>query len=118
MLEKIFDPLGGGGVISTAKAIGRVLQLALELDAREGIAGREILRRNGDQKSAVDVLAVARKFAHAVCHDALFLRRSSDDLAAGADAEREHAAPLFRVAGELVRRGWEAVAARRLLILR
>ena len=104
MLEKIFDPLGGGGVISTAKAIGRVLQLALEPDAREGIAGREILRRNGDQKSAVDVLAVARKFAHAVCHDALFLRRGGDD--------------LFRVAGELVRRGWEAGRARRLLILR
>ena len=38
MLEKIFDPLGGGGVISAAEAIGRVLQLALELDAREGIA--------------------------------------------------------------------------------
>ena len=35
MLEKIFDPLGGGGVISAAEAIGRVLQLALELDARE-----------------------------------------------------------------------------------
>ena len=118
MLEKILDPLGGGGVISAAKAIGRVLQLALKLDAREGIAGREILRRNGDQKSAVDVLAVARKFAHAVCHDALFLRRGGDDLAAGADAEREHAAPLFRVTGELVRRGWEAGRARRLLILR
>lgn len=38
MLEKIFDPLGGGGVIPAAKAIGRVLQLTLELDAREGIA--------------------------------------------------------------------------------
>ncbi len=118
MGEEIFDPLGRGGVIPAAKAIGRVLQLALELDAREGIAGREILRRNGDQKSAVDILAVARKFAHAVCHDALFLRRGGDDLAAGADAEREHAASLFRVAGELVRRGWEAVSARRLLILR
>ena len=118
MLEEIFDPLGGGGVIPAAKAIGRVLQLPLECDARKGIAGREILRCDRDEQSAVDVLAVARKFAHAVCHDALFLRRGGDDLAAGADAEREHAAPLFRVAGELVRRGWEAVAARRLLILR
>ena len=39
MLEKIFDPLGGGGVISTAKAIGRVLQLALEPDARSALRG-------------------------------------------------------------------------------
>ena len=37
MLEKIFDPLGGGGVISTAKAIGRVLQLPLECDASKGM---------------------------------------------------------------------------------
>ena len=57
----------------------------------------------------VDTVSVAEK---------LELCRSLETLAAGADAEREHAAPLFRVAGELVRRGWEAGRARRLLILR
>ena len=61
MGEEIFDPLGRGGVIPAAKVVGRVLQLPLECDARKGIAGREILRRDGDEQSAVDVLSVARK---------------------------------------------------------
>ena len=118
MLEKIPDPLRRGGVAASAEAIGRLLQRALELNACKGITGREILRRDGNEQTAVDVHAVARELAHAVRHDAVCLRRGGDDLAAGTDAEREHAASLLCVAGELVRRGRKSGAARRLLILR
>ena len=95
--EEIADRLCGSGIAPAAEGVGGLLQPSLKGDAREHVRAAEVLRRNGDEQPAVDVFTVARQLAHAVRdHTARFACRG-DNLSAGADAEREHAAPRRRV---------------------
>ena len=53
MGKKILHPLRGRAIAASAEAVGRVLQRALEGNARKGIVRGEILGRDGDEKSAL-----------------------------------------------------------------
>ena len=95
--KEIADRLCGSGIAPAAEGVGGLLQPSLKGDAREHVGTAEVLRRNGDEQPAVDVFAVARQLAHAVRDHAARFACRGDDLSAGADAEREHAAPRRRV---------------------
>jgi len=83
-------------------------QIPLEGNARQRAIPAEILRADVHQQRAVDVLFVTGKFAHAVGHHPVFLRRGGHHLSAGADAEGEHAPAIGQMAAQLIGGGRQA----------
>lgn len=77
-------------------------QIPLEGDTRQGGVPAEILRGDVHQQSAVDVLFVTGKFAHAVGHHPVFLRRGGHHLSAGADAKGEHTPTIGQMAAQFI----------------
>ena len=100
--QKVLHPLGGGPIASSAQAVGHVLQVPLEGDARQGALAAEVLRRDVYQQGAVDVFLIPGELAHAVGDHPVLLRGGGHHLSAGADAEGERRPPVGEMAGQLV----------------
>ena len=100
--KEVLHPLGGGKVIPLSCLISGGFQIPLEGDTRQGAVPTEILRGDVHQQGAVDVLFVTGKFAHAVGHHPVFLRRGGHHLSAGTDTEGKGAASVGQVAGQLI----------------
>ena len=100
-MQKILHPLTGRRE-AAAQTVGRLLQLPLKSDARQGMVAAEIPWAHAHQQAAVDVLAAAGILAHAVGNGTPGLRGRRHHLSPGTDTEGEHAPSVGQVAGELV----------------
>ena len=92
-------------------------QIPLEGDTRQGVVPAEILRGDVHQQRAVDVLFVTGKFAHAVGHHPMLLRRGGHHLSAGADAEGEHPPSVGQMAAQFIGGGRQTGVSGVLLVL-